>query len=58
VLEVLPVSRVFTGVELTGDLGAAGSDFEALEYLRRLALSGTVAAPRRQGELWTLPDAA
>jgi len=58
VLEVLPVSRAFTGVELTGDLGAAGSDFEALEYLRRLALNGTVAAPRRQGELWTLPDAA
>ena len=58
VLEVLPASKAFTGVELMGDLGAAGSDFEALEYLRRLALNGVVAAPRRQGELWALPDAA
>ena len=36
-LEVLPPSRAFTGVELKGDLAAAGNDFEALYGLYRLA---------------------
>lgn len=55
VLEVLPVGRAFSGVALDGDLGAAGSDFEALENLRRLALAGQVPEPK-QLALWT--DAA
>ncbi len=57
VLEVLPPGKAFSGVDLTGDLGAAGSDFEALENLRRLALGDTVAAPR-QLELWERLQAA
>lgn len=55
VLEVLPMSRTFSGIELDGDLGSASSDFEALENLRRLALADDVAPPK-QLELWT-PDA-
>jgi putative DNA methylase len=51
VLEVLPVSRAFSGVSLDGDLAAAGSDFEVLENLRRLALSGQVPEPKQLG-LW------
>lgn len=51
VLEVLPVSKAFSGIELEGDLGAAGSDFEALENLRRLAFTDHVDKPR-QLELW------
>lgn len=43
-LEVLPVGRSGGG---TGDLAAAGADFEALESLRRLALSDTVAPPEQ-----------
>ena len=42
-LEVLPVGRAFSGVALDGDLAAAGSDFEALENLRRLALGRQIA---------------
>jgi putative DNA methylase len=52
VLEVLPVGRAFSGVALDGDLGAASSDFEALENLRRLALADQIAAPK-QLDLWT-----
>ncbi len=52
VLEVLPVSRAFSGVTLDGDVGAASNDFEALENLRRLALSDDVPAPV-QLKLWT-----
>ena len=51
VLEVLPVSHAFSGLALEGDLAAAGSDFEALENLRRLAFTDQVDAPR-QLELW------
>jgi hypothetical protein len=51
VLEVLPVSKSFTGVEQTGDVGAAASDFEALEHLRRLAFSDQVDEPH-QLDLW------
>ncbi len=52
VLEVLPVSRAFSGVTLDGDVGAASNDFEALENLRRLALADDVPAPE-QLKLWT-----
>jgi putative DNA methylase len=47
VLEVLPPSRGFTGVALGGDVGAAASDFEALENLRRLALADQVPEPEQ-----------
>jgi putative DNA methylase len=51
VLEVLPVSKAFSGIELDGDLGSSGSDFEALENLRKLAFSGQVDEPK-QLDLW------
>lgn len=51
VLEVLPVGNAFSGVELDGDLAASGSDFEALEKLRRLAFSAQVDKPS-QLEMW------
>lgn len=51
VLEVLPVSAGFSGVELPTDVAGAGSDFEALEKLRRLAFSQQVEEPRQLG-LW------
>ena len=50
-LEVLPVGRAFSGVALDGDLAAAGSDFEALENLRRLALGRQLPEPE-QLALW------
>lgn len=51
VLEVLPVGKSFSGVELDGDLEASGSDFEALEKLRRLAFAAQVDKPS-QLEMW------
>ena len=51
VLEVLPVGKAFSGVELDGDLAASGSDFEALEKLRRLAFASQVDEPK-QLEMW------
>lgn len=51
VLEVLPPSRQFTGIELDGAVGSAASDFEALEGLRRLAFSDKVGEPQ-QLSLW------
>jgi len=45
VLEVLPVSRSFSGVDLDGDLAASGTDFEVLEKLRRLAFASQVDEP-------------
>lgn len=56
VLEVLPVGKVFSGIDLDGDLGAAASDFEALENLRKLAFAQQIASPK-QLELWQ-PTAA
>ena len=50
-LEVLPPSRKFTGVELKGDLAAAGDDFEALYGLYRLAYRDEIDEPA-QLELW------
>jgi hypothetical protein len=51
VLEVLPVGKAFSGIDLEGDLAAAGSDFEALENLRKLAFTEQVDPPK-QLELW------
>lgn len=51
VLEVLPPSRTFTQVELTGDLKSASDDFDALEKLRRLAYADKVDEPK-QLEFW------
>ena len=51
VLEVLPVGKAFSQVELDGDLGASGSDFDVLENLRRLAFSAQVDSPK-QLEMW------
>ena len=51
VLEVLPVGKAFSGVELDGDLGASAGDFEALEKLRRLAFSDHVDQPK-QLDMW------
>jgi adenine-specific DNA methylase len=45
VLEVLPVSATFSKVELTPALSGFGSDFEALENLRRLAFTEQVDEP-------------
>ena len=56
VLEVLPPSRDWTGVELEGALAAAGSDFAALEGLRRLAFHDRIDAPE-QLALWRDDDA-
>lgn len=57
VLEVLPVSKSFSGVVLEGDVAAASSDFEALENLRKLAFAGQVDEPQ-QLELWRGDSAA
>jgi len=51
-LEVLPVGTAFSNVELPGDVAGAGSDFDALEKLRRLAFTDRVEAPE-QLELWS-----
>ena len=50
-LEVLPPSARFTGVDLKGDLGAAADDFEALYSLYRLAYTEQIDEPA-QLELW------
>jgi len=57
VLEVLPVSKAFSGIELEGDVAAQGSDFEILENLRRLAFSDKVDEPK-QLDLWKADAAA
>lgn len=57
VLEVLPVSKMFSGVDLDGDLASAGSDFEALENLRKLSFAGQVDEPK-QLDLWRMEEAA
>ena len=51
VLEVLPISSNFTGVELQGDLAASGSDFEVLYMLYRLAYSDKLDEPE-QLKIW------
>ncbi len=47
VLEVLPVSASFSKVPLTPALSGFGSDFEALENLRRLAFTEQVDEPEQ-----------
>ena len=56
VLEVLPVSRRFTGVDLQSEVAASSSDFEALYDLSRLAYREEVEEPR-QLELWQREEA-
>ncbi|MDE2773349.1 MAG: DUF1156 domain-containing protein, partial [Gemmatimonadota bacterium] len=51
VLEVLPVSRGFTGIDLEGETAASGDDFEVLYNLSRLAYSDRVDEPE-QLRLW------
>ena len=51
VLEVLPVSKAFTGIELEGDAATSGSDFEALYNLARLAYGDEIDEPE-QLKLW------
>ncbi len=55
VLEVLPVPRAFTGIDLEGDAAAAGDDFAVLYNLSRLAYSKRVAEPE-QLKLWRDAD--
>jgi putative DNA methylase len=57
VLEVLPVGKAFSGIDLDGDLAASGSDFEVLENLRRFAFTEQVDPPK-QLELWLEPEPA
>jgi putative DNA methylase len=51
VLEVLPVGKDWSGLDLPDTAQGAGSDFDALEKLRRLALSEKVAEPE-QLKMW------
>lgn len=56
-LEVLPVSRTFSGYEPGKSLEPAARDFEALENLRRLAFSKEVTITTRvEGSLLDLAD--
>ena len=55
VLEVLPVSKTFTGIELKGEFAASASDFEALYNLARLAYSDEIDEPE-QLKLWQDDD--
>ena len=56
ILEVLPVSKAFTGIELEGNAAASGSDFEALYNLVRLAYGDEIDEPG-QLKLWQDDDA-
>ena len=47
VLEVLPLSRAFTGIELTRETAASGSDFETLYNLFRLAYRDRIDEPEQ-----------
>ena len=51
VLEVLPVSKAFTGIELEGDAADSGNDFEVLYNLARLAYGEEIDEPE-QLKLW------
>ena len=51
VLEVLPVSKDHTGIELEGESAAASNDFEALYNLYRLAYTDQIDEPE-QLRLW------
>ena len=47
VLEVLPISRTFTGIDLEGEAEAASDDFEALYNLARLAYRDEIDEPEQ-----------
>ena len=47
VLEVLPVSKAFTNIELEGAAAASGSDFEILYNLTRLAYGDEIDEPKQ-----------
>ena len=47
VLEVLPVSKAFTGIDIEGEAAAAGDDFEALYNLARLAYRDEIGEPEQ-----------
>jgi putative DNA methylase len=51
VLEVLPVGKEWSGLDLPDAAEGAGADFDALEKLRRLALSEKVEEPE-QLKMW------
>lgn len=51
VLEVLPVGKEWSGLDLPDTAQGAGADFDALEKLRRLALAEKLAAPE-QLKIW------
>ena len=51
VLEVLPVSKTWTGIDLEGAVEAAGSDFEVLYNLARLGYRDEIDEPE-QLNLW------
>lgn len=51
VLEVLPVGKEWSGLDLPDTAQGAGADFDALEKLRRLALAEKVAEPE-QLKIW------
>jgi len=55
VLEVLPVSGTFTGIDLEGEAAASGNDFEALYRLTQLAYSDEIDEPE-QLRLWREDD--
>ena len=55
VLEILPVSKAFTGIELEDDTAASGSDFESLYNLARLAYADKIDEPE-QLKLWRDDD--
>jgi len=57
VLEVLPVGKEWSGLDLPDAAQGAGADFDALEKLRRLALSEKVAEPE-QLKMWQEEAAA
>jgi hypothetical protein len=44
---VLPVSKAFSGIDLGGEVNEFGSDFEALENLRKLAFVEDVDEPQQ-----------
>lgn len=51
ILEVLPVSKAWTGIDLEGEAEAAAGDFEALYNLARLAYREEIDEPE-QLKLW------
>jgi len=57
VLEVLPVGKEWSGLDLPDAAQGAGADFDALEKLRRLALAEKVAEPE-QLKIWQEEAAA